>query len=308
MVVWDAESVGRFVRSTGTFEKQLKGWRNTLDSLSVPVKNIYLPELVQIQEIIEETRDIKTFRVQRPHDFEYRPGQFAEVFVPGKGEAPFSITSSPTQEAFLEFSIKRVGTVTEALHRLNPGETVGVRGPYGNGFPIDSLRKQNLLFIGGGIGLAPLRSLINYVLSAPYRGNFGDIFILYGARTPQDLVFRWELEEWKKREDLSLLVTVDRGDDSWRGRVGLVPEVLKELSIDAKDFKAIVCGPPIMIKFTIKTLLEMGFQPGCIITTLEMRMKCGLGKCGRCNIGPYYVCKDGPVFSYEELQKMPEEY
>ncbi|MCX7668015.1 MAG: FAD/NAD(P)-binding protein, partial [Atribacterota bacterium] len=270
--------------------------------------NIYLPELVQIREIIEETRDIKTFRVQRPCNFEYRPGQFAEIFVPGKGEAPFSITSSPTQEAFLEFSIKRTGTVTEALHRLNPGETIGVRGPYGNGFPIESLKHENLLFVGGGIGLAPLRSLINYVLSATYREDFGDIFILYGARTPQDLVFRWELEEWEKREDLSLLVTVDRGDSSWRGRVGLVPEVLKELSVRAKHFKAVVCGPPIMIKFTIKTLLEMGFQPGCIITTLEMRMKCGLGKCGRCNIGPYYVCKDGPVFSYKELQEMPEEY
>ncbi|MEN3186011.1 MAG: FAD/NAD(P)-binding protein [Atribacterota bacterium] len=279
-----------------------------MDTLSVPVKNIYLPELVLIQEVIEETKDIKTFRVRRPQDFEYRPGQFAEVFVPGKGEAPFSITSSPTQEVLLEFSIKRTGTVTEALHRLNPGELIGVRGPYGNGFPIDSLKGQNLLFVGGGIGLAPLRSLINYVLSAPYRKDFGEVFILYGARTPQDLVFRWELEAWGKRKDLSLLVTVDRGENSWNGRVGLVPEVLKELRIDARNFDALVCGPPIMIKFTVKTLLEMGFQANRIITTLEMRMKCGLGKCGRCNIGPYYVCKDGPVFSYEELQNMPEEY
>jgi len=272
-------------------------------------RNIYLPELVSIQEIIEETRDIKTFRLRRPPTFSYRPGQFAEVFVPGRGEAPFSITSSPTQEAFLEFSIKRTGTVTEALHRLSPGDMVGIRGPYGNGFPVASLQGKNLLFVGGGIGLAPLRSLINYVLSPTYRKDFGTISILYGARTPQDLVFRWELREWGKRKDLFLLVTVDRGDSSWEGKVGLVPEVLKEMpGLDQGTYKSIVCGPPIMIKFTIKALLEMGFSPEDIITTLEMRMKCGLGKCGRCNIGPYYVCKDGPVFSYEELQKMPEEY
>ena len=272
-------------------------------------RNIYLPELVSIEEILEETRDIKTFRLKRPGNFHYRPGQFAEVFVPGRGEAPFSITSSPTEELYLEFSIKKTGTVTEALHRLNPGEMVGVRGPYGNGFPIESLQGWNLLFIGGGIGLAPLRSLINYVLSPLYRKDVGAVSILYGARTPQDLVFRWELQKWGERTDLFLLTTVDRGEPSWEGRVGLVPEVLKGMpGLNAQTLKAIVCGPPIMIKFTIKALLEMGFQPSNIITTLEMRMKCGLGKCGRCNIGPYYVCKDGPVFTYEELQTMPEEY
>ncbi|MGC8777321.1 MAG: FAD/NAD(P)-binding protein [Candidatus Caldatribacteriaceae bacterium] len=281
-----------------------------MNPISIPAeRNIYLPELVPIQEIIEETRDIKTFRLRRPPAFSYRPGQFAEVFVPGRGEAPFSITSSPTQEEFLEFSIKRTGTVTETLHRLSPGDTVGIRGPYGNGFPVESLQGKNLLFVGGGIGLAPLRSLINYVLSPTHRKDFGTVSILYGARTPQDLVFRWELREWGKRKDLSLLITVDRGDSSWEGKVGLVPEVLKEMPVpDQSTYKSIVCGPPIMIKFTIKALLEMGFSPENIITTLEMRMKCGLGKCGRCNIGPYYVCKDGPVFSYEELQNMPEEY
>ncbi len=265
--------------------------------------------MVPILEVIQETRDIKTFRVQRPSSFFYHPGQFAEIFVPGKGEAPFSITSSPQEERFLEFSIKRIGVVTDALHRLNPGDSVGVRGPYGNGFPVSSLLHSSLLFIGGGIGLAPLRSLINYVLSPQERINFREIILLYGARTPQDLVFQWELKRWAEHRDLTLWVTVDQGDSSWSGIVGLVPEVLKKVvEVEPIGWKSIVCGPPIMIKFTIKALLEMGFQVKDIITTLEMRMKCGVGKCGRCNIGPYYVCKDGPVFSYQELQEMPEEY
>lgn len=273
------------------------------------VNNPYLPLLLPIVEIIEETRDIKTFRLQGDSLFSYLPGQFAEVFVPGRGEAPFSITSSPTTEGILEFSIKRIGTVTTALHRLGEGEKIGVRGPYGNGFPLEELKNRNLLFVGGGIGLAPLRSLINYVLSPQHREEFGEVFILYGARSPEDLVFKWELEKWQERKDLNLLVTVDRGNNSWKGRVGLVPQVLKEeVKVDAKEWKSIVCGPPIMIKFTIKSLLEMAFSPSQIITTLEMRMKCGLGKCGRCNIGPFYVCQEGPVFSYEVLQKLPEEY
>jgi len=275
-------------------------------------KNIYLPRLCVIKEVIPETPDIKTFRVEIPDDFhfDYVPGQFAEVFLPGKGEAPFSITSSPTQKGIIEFSINRVGLVTEAIHQQVPGSQIGIRGPYGNGFPLKELEGKDLLFVGGGIGLAPLRSLINYVLDPEYRSRFGAITILYGARTPQDLVFRWELEKWLKREDLELIVTVDMGDESWKGKVGLVPQILQSsVSLNGnKPPTAIVCGPPIMIKFTIKTLLEMGCRPQDIITTLEMRMKCGLGKCGRCNIGPYYVCKDGPVFRYDFLSTLPEEY
>ncbi len=272
--------------------------------------NIYLPTLYPIEEVIPETGDIKTYRLNASQgSFSYQPGQFAEVFVPGTGEAPFSITSSPTQEGVLEFSIKRTGCVTDAIHRANAGDVFGVRGPYGRGFPVEDLRGRPLLFVGGGIGLAPLRSLINYVLSSQKRKEFKDVIILYGARTPQDLVFQWELSKWEERSDLELFTTVDRGDEEWKGRVGLVPNVMKEnISVDPTQWKAIVCGPPIMIKFTIKALQEMGFQPADIITTLEMRMKCGLGKCGRCNIGPYYVCKEGPVFTFEELSRMPEEY
>jgi len=275
-------------------------------------KNIYLPRLCVIKEVIPETPDIKTFRVEIPDDFhfDYIPGQFAEVFLPGKGEAPFSIASSPTQRGIIEFSIKRVGLVTEAIHQQVPGSQIGIRGPYGNGFPLKELEGKDLLFVGGGIGLAPLRSLINYVLDSDHRPHFGRVIILYGARTPQDLVFKWELERWSKRDDVEVLITVDKGDHTWSGKVGLVPQVLKEcIAIDdSEPPTSIVCGPPIMIKFTIKALLEMGCCPHDIITTLEMRMKCGLGKCGRCNIGPYYVCKDGPVFRYDFLSTLPEEY
>jgi sulfhydrogenase subunit gamma (sulfur reductase) len=273
-------------------------------------KNIYLPRLYQIMEIIPETSDIKTFRLDlESGNSSHLPGQFAELFVPGVGEAPISITSSPTQKGILEFSIKRTGLVTSAIHRLNPNDRLGIRGPYGNTFPLSDLTGQNLLFIAGGIGLAPLRSLINYVLDTEKRNHFKKVTILYGARSPQDLVFKWELKKWQNREDITFLLTVDRGDDQWKGTVGLVPNVLKEnVQVNPLEWKSIICGPPIMIKFTIKALLEMGFQPPDIITTLEMRMKCGLGKCGRCNIGPYYVCKDGPVFTYQQLQNMPEEY
>jgi len=261
-------------------------------------------------EIIPETSDIKTFRFDlEDENYSHLPGQFAELFVPGVGEAPISITSSPTQKGILEFSIKRIGLVTSAIHRLNLNDRLGIRGPYGNSFPLADLKGQNLLFIAGGIGLAPLRSLINYVLDSEKRNQFKKVTILYGARSPQDLVFKWELEKWKNREDLTFWLTVDRGDEQWRGTVGLVPNVLKEnIQVNPQEWKSIICGPPIMIKFTIKALLEMGFQPPDIITTLEMRMKCGLGKCGRCNIGPHYVCKDGPVFNYQQLQNMPEEY
>jgi len=273
-------------------------------------KNIYLPHLYRIMEIIPETSDIKTFRLDlEGENSSHLPGQFAELFVPGVGEAPISITSSPTQKGILEFSIKRIGLVTSAIHRLNPNDRLGIRGPYGNTFPLANLTGHNLLFIAGGIGLAPLRSLINYVLDTEKRHQFNKVTILYGARSPQDLVFKWELGKWQNRKDITFLLTVDRGDDQWKGTVGLVPNVLKEnIQVNPLEWKSIICGPPIMIKFTIKALLEMGFQPPDIITTLEMRMKCGLGKCGRCNIGPYYVCKDGPVFTYQQLQNMPEEY
>ncbi|MEW6227366.1 MAG: FAD/NAD(P)-binding protein [Bacillota bacterium] len=277
--------------------------------------NPYLPDLATITRITRETdaNDVKTFRVKFCDSsawerFRYSPGQFAEVSVFGVGEAPISITSSPTQEGYLEFSVKKMGQVTTALHYSAEGTVIGVRGPYGNTFPVTDIRGKDIVFIGGGIGLAPLRSLINYVLSSEHRSEFGRVQIIYGARSSGDLVFKHELGRWGEREDIDQVVTIDRPEAKWTGRVGFVPAVLKEVAPRPEGAVAVTCGPPIMIKFVLSTLTELGFSPEQIVTTLEMRMKCGIGKCGRCNIGSKYVCRDGPVFTYRQLLDMPQEY
>jgi len=269
-------------------------------------KNIYQPHLMEIIKVVPETGDTKTFHIQFQEaslreSFSFVAGQFAEYSVFGEGEATFCISSSPTRMSHLEFSVKRVGRVTHALHQLNEGDTIGFRGPYGNHFPLDKLKEKNLLFIGGGIGLAPLRSLIHNVVDT--RADYREITILYGARSPQDLCFQYDLESWGGNPSLEMVTTVDVGDDNWKGKVGLVPMVLEEIKPSSKETMAITCGPPIMIRYTLKSLEKLGFTPSQVWTTLEMKMKCGLGKCGRCNIGPLYVCQDGPVFSLEEIQK-----
>jgi sulfhydrogenase subunit gamma (sulfur reductase) len=272
----------------------------------VEEKNIYQPHLMEIIKIIVETGDTKTFHIQfldekLRENFHYLAGQFGEYSVFGEGEATFCISSSPTRRGHLEFSVKKVGRVTQALHQLNEGDLIGFRGPYGNFFPLEKFKGKNLLFIGGGIGLAPLRSLINNVVDT--RADYRDITILYGARTPQDLCFKYDLEAWSKDPSLQLVTTVDVGDKDWKGKVGLVPIVLEELQPSPQNAVAITCGPPIMIRYTLRALDKLGFAPDQVWTTLEMKMKCGLGKCGRCNIGPLYVCQDGPVFSLDEIQK-----
>ena len=269
-------------------------------------KNIYQPYLMEIIKVVPETGDTKTFHLQFQEaslreSFSFLAGQFAEYSVFGEGEATFCISSSPTRMSHLEFSVKRVGRVTHALHQLNEGDTIGLRGPYGNHFPLDKLKGKNLLFIGGGIGLAPLRSLIHNVVDT--RADYREITILYGARSPQDLCFQYDLESWGRDPSLKMVTTVDVGDNNWKGKVGLVPMVLEEVKPSSKETMAITCGPPIMIRYTLKSLEKLGFTPAQVWTTLEMKMKCGLGKCGRCNIGPLYVCQDGPVFSWEEIQK-----
>ncbi len=275
------------------------------------MSNPYLPYLANIEEVTEETWDTKTFRAvfldqQVRESFTYEPGQFQEVSVFGVGEATFCLTSSPTRQGFIEFSVKKVGSVTEAIHNLNPGDTVGIRGPYGNWFPYENMKGKDLLFIGGGIGLAPLRSLINFCLDN--RKDYGGIQIFYGARTPADLCYRQELNVWAAQPNTEVLQTVDKADESWKGREGHVPGYVKEVNPSPEGKVVITCGPPIMIKFTLQALEEMGYKPEQIITTLEMKMKCGIGKCGRCNVGHLYVCKDGPVFSYAQLKQLPPEY
>lgn len=268
-------------------------------------KNIYLPHRMEIIKVISETEDTKTFHIQfldatLQENFSFLSGQFAEYSVFGEGEATFCISSSPTRRDHLEVSVKRVGRVTYALHQLNQGDIIGFRGPYGNHFPLDRLKGKNLLFIGGGIGLAPLRSLIQNVLDN--RSDYRDITVLYGARSPQDLCFQYDLATWSRNPLVKMITTADVGDNDWKGKVGLVPVVLEEMAPSPEGAVAITCGPPIMIRYTLRCLEKLGFTPSQIWTTLEMKMKCGLGKCGRCNIGPLYVCKDGPVFSFEEIR------
>jgi len=275
--------------------------------------NIYMPKLMTISEIIDETSDIKTFRLSPPDEtsdtrLEFLAGQFGLFSIFGEGEATFGMANSPTRSEFIECSIKRAGKVTGAFHELNVGDTVGFRGPYGNGFPLEAMKGKNLVFVGGGIGLAPLRSLIWNCLDT--RKDFGDITILYGARTPADLVYKRELAEWEAMTGVDTVLTVDPGgeDADWKGKVGFVPTILEELNPSSGNKILITCGPPIMIKFVVASAVKLGFAPEQIVTTLEMKMKCGLGKCGRCNIGPAYICKQGPVFTYAELKDLPDEY
>lgn len=271
--------------------------------------NPYEPTLAVIEKIIEETWDTKTFRVvfQDPElreNFHYEPGQFQEVSVFGVGESTFCLTSSATRKGYIEFSVKKVGSVTSALHELSEGDIVGIRAPLGNWFPYNKWKGKNLLFIGGGIGMAPMRSLLNFCLDN--RSDYADITTLYGARTPGDLCYKYEYDEWNTKGKLYL--TVDQGDDEWKGHVGHVPGYLKELSPKPENTIAITCGPPIMIKFALVELANLGFTYEQIYTTLEMKMKCGIGKCGRCNIGSKFVCLDGPVFSYAEIKDFPPEF
>ena len=275
------------------------------------VHDTLIPQIGIITDIRRETPDVKTFRVERPEGgklFEHLPGQCAMLCVPGVGEAMFSITSSPTNKLYQEFSIKMCGTLTEHLHSLEVGDQITVRGPYGNNFPVEGedLKGKNLLFIAGGIALAPLRSVINYVMDN--RENYGTVDILYGSRSADDLVQRKEIEEvWSKIPGVNIHLTIDREQEGWDGHVGFVPNYLRELAFDTNR-TALLCGPPIMIKFCLQALQEMGFRKEQVYTTLELRMKCGIGKCGRCNIGSKYVCKDGPVFRFDQIDELPAEY
>jgi len=269
-----------------------------------------IPKLGIITAIRDETPDVKTFSVTAPEGgvvFSHMPGQCAMLSIPGVGEAMFSITSSPTNTEFMEYSIKKAGVLTDWLHRAEAGQQITVRGPYGNAFPVEAdLKGKDLIFIAGGIGLAPLRSVINYVRAN--RANYGKVDIVYGARSMDDLVFRKEIEsEWDGKDDVKVHLTIDRAQEGWSGNVGFVPNFVKELGFTA-DRTTLVCGPPIMIKFVLAALGEIGFDQTKIYTTMELRMKCGIGKCGRCNIGSKYVCKDGPVFRCDELAALPDEY
>lgn len=269
-----------------------------------------IPHVGVVTDVRIDTPDVRTFRVTSLDGgvcFKHIPGQCAMLSIPGVGEAMFSITSSPTNTEFMEFSIKKCGCLTEWLHMMEPGQQVTIRGPYGNGFPVESdFKGKDLLFIAGGIGLAPLRSVINYVRH--YRKNYGKVDIVYGSRSKEDLVdYNEILTEWCNEDGINVHLTIDREQEGWDGHVGFVPNYVKELGFDTNK-TAIICGPPIMIKFTLAGLQELGFDKTQVFTTMELKMKCGVGKCGRCNIGSKYVCKDGPVFRCDQLDELPNEY
>ncbi len=275
--------------------------------------NPYQPWLATIDDIREEVggvRPIKTFRLKFQdkniqNNFAYLPGQCTMISLLGQGECFFAISSAPTKKDYIEVSVMKLGKVTTALHECEPGDVVGVRGPYGNNFDVDGWQGKNLVFIGGGIGQAPLRSLINYVVDN--RKKYGKLDVIYGARSSKDLSYKQEFAELEKRKDVDVHLSIDVAEDSWKKFVGFVPNNLLEVKPSPKNSIAITCGPPIMIKFVIQNLEKLGFTDDQIFTTLEMRMKCGIGKCGRCNIGNLYVCKDGPVFSYQQLKNIQGE-
>ena len=272
--------------------------------------NPYLPMPATVTEVIEETHNIKTFRVvlqdeKLMREFHFEPGQVGQLSMFGVGESTFVINSPPTRKEYLQFSVMKAGENTAALHSLMPGDVIGVRAPLGNAFPYEQMKGKDILFVGGGIGMAPLRTLFLYMLDN--RADFGKIRLLYGARSPLDMAFSAELPEWTGRADIETTLTIDREAEGWQHKVGLIPNVLLEMAPKPENCVAITCGPPIMIKFTLEALKKLEFQDEQIFTTLEKRMKCGIGICGRCNIGSSYVCVDGPVYSYAQLKALPNE-
>jgi sulfhydrogenase subunit gamma (sulfur reductase) len=272
-----------------------------------------MPYIMVVDKVIVEAPGVKTLRLRFENEeegnaFEFKAGNFAEYSAFGEGECTFCIASAPTRKGYVECTFRRAGRVTSGLDRLEEGMTMGFRAPLGNAFPIEEWKGKNLVFVAGGIALPPMRAVIDNVLDR--RDEFGDITIVYGAKTVNDLVYKDELKEWDERPDVKLVQTVDPGGETpdWKGEVGFVPGVLEKVAPKSDNTVAIVCGPPIMIKFTFPVLEKLGFKDEDTFTTLENRMKCGIGKCGRCNVGPMFVCKDGPVFSKVQLNALPPEF
>ena len=276
--------------------------------------NPYLPIKAEIVSIVQETTsaelDVKTYRLKFVNGavMDFMPGQFVEFSIPGVGEAPFGFASNPLEKDFIEISIKRTGSLTDVIHRLSVGDHCWIRGPYGNTFPIEKIEGNDILYIAGGLGLAPLRPLITWIFDASNREKFGRVKMLLAARTSRDFIFAGEYPEWRKMKDTEITLTIDNPEEGWAEKVGFPHNLVAEMEFDIPKTIAVLCGPPIMIKFVSQKLMEMGLPKDRIITTLEMRMTCGIGKCGKCNIGHKYVCIDGPVFSLAEIDEMPGEY
>jgi len=268
--------------------------------------NPYAPQMAVLEEVIEETPTIRTFVVRPEAPMPFRAGQFVQLTVPGVGEAPFTPSSDPRHPERLEVTVLRTGRVTDVLHTLEPGASLGIRGPYGKGYPVEKFDGREVLVVGGGVGLAPLRSLL-YVLFQDI-GRYKRVQVKYGARQPEELLFRRSYEEWDAIEGVEVDVTVDAASDGWAGKVGVVTTLLQEGAFDVKEGYVVSCGPGIMLKFVTLRCLELGYRPAQIYLSMNRRMSCGTGRCGRCNIGPYYLCKDGPDICYEKIKDYPEAF
>lgn len=275
---------------------------------SLAVEPIYSPRVGVIVKTKQMTKSEKFFEIKLDdgNSLGHEPGQFAQFSIFGIGEAPISISSSPTKEdkSTFEICVRNVGAFTNAMHNLNEGDKVGVRGPFGKGFPVDEIKGNDLLFVAGGLGIVPLRSLINFVIDK--RRDFGKISILLGCKAPKDRLFKSEIAKWEKMTDIGYACTVDKADPEWKGNVGVITSLIPGIDIDVNKTYAVVVGPPIMYRFVIAELLKKGLADNQIILSLERRMKCGLGKCGHCQINEKYVCKDGPTFKYSEIKKLEE--
>ncbi|OQX83991.1 MAG: hypothetical protein B6D63_05340 [Candidatus Latescibacteria bacterium 4484_7] len=268
------------------------------------IENPYYPIDSVVEDIITETPTIKTFVLKPSRPIKFKAGQFMQLTVPGVGEAPFTPSSSPNVEDKMEITILRTGKVTEALHELEPGAKVGLRGPYGKGYPVDKMKGKEVLIVGGGVGLAPLRSLIYCLIEDA--SKYKRISIKYGAKNPEELCFKRQYDEWTRAAgNVDFTNTIDVPAPGWNGRVGLVTTLLDDLDIDISDSIAVSCGPQIMLKFVTLKLLDCGYEPPQIYLSMNRKMSCGMGKCGRCNVGPYYLCVDGPDMCYDKIKDIP---
>jgi len=279
--------------------------------------NPYIPYPVVIDniEVENEAADIRTFRLkfqdpEHQRAFDFRVGQFAELSLLGYGESPIGIASSPLDGDYIEFTVKRYpeGIVSTALHQSEVGRQMGLRGPMGNGYDLEAMKDRNIVIVSGGFAVTTLRATIRYLLHPDVRPTVKNITVIYGARSPGELCYKKEFSGWEQSDGIDVHLTVDKGDDNWTGREGFVPAVLGEVAPSAENAVCLICGPPIMLKYTIPVLEELGFTPEDTYLSFEMRMKCGIGKCGRCNIGDRYVCVHGPVFSLAETRQLPQEY
>ncbi len=278
--------------------------------------NLYEPIPMRIARVIQETSDgtLKSFELvfENPKDKDhfyahYNVGQFCQLSIFGKGEAPFGIANAAWEGDFVRFTVQKMGSFTQAIHKMKAGDPIGMRGPLGNGFPVNEWEGKNLVIIGGGCAFSTLYALTKHVLHPPIRPHYNEMHVIYGARTSGMCLYKEDIASWYGRDDLKIYQAIDCPEDGWCHYTGYVPVVTKEIAPSPKNSVAVLCGPPAMTKYTLPVLTELGFAPDQIFTSLEKRMKCGVGKCGRCNIGPKYVCKHGPVFSLAELQELPQE-